>query len=306
MARLWAVRLPEGARAPVVDPTLRAGAVRRILAGILVANVALVVVKVAIGLRTGSLGVLGDAAHSAVDGLNNVFALAVLAFSAVPADEEHPYGHGKFETLGAFALAAFLSITCFELLKGALVRLWTGASPPRADSLAMLILGGTVLVNVGVAAYETRRGKALASELLVADARHTQADVLVTLSVLASLGLARLGHRWADPVVAILVAAVIALSGVEILRRTVPVLVDRRAIDAARILRVVRGTPGVRSCSDIRSRGRPGETFAELTIRVDPSIDIREAHRIADQVEDRLRDEAGLRYVVVHVEPAEA
>lgn len=306
MARLRAVRLPEGARAPAADPTLRDRSVRRVLGGILAANLALVVVKVAIGLRTGSLGVLGDAGHSSVDALNNVFALAVLAFSAVPPDEEHPYGHGKFETLGAFALAAFLSITCFELLKGAVVRLSAGAPPLRPDALALLILAGTVVVNVGVAAYETRRGRALGSELLVADARHTQADVLVTLSVLASLGLARLGYGWADPVVAIAVAAVIALTGVEILRRTVPVLVDRRAIDAARILRVATGTPGVRTCSDIRSRGRPGEAFAELTIHVDPSIDVRAAHRIADEVEERLRREAGLRHVVVHVEPAEA
>jgi cation diffusion facilitator family transporter len=264
-----------------------------------------VVAKVLVGLRAGSLAVLADAAHSTVDALNNVFALGVLAFSAAPPDEEHPYGHGKFETLGAFAIAAFLSVTCFELVRSALVRLFTGAPPPTPGRLAFSVLTATVVVNVAVAAYEARRGRALGSELLVADARHTQADVFVTLSVLAGLGVTRLGWTWADPVVALMVAVLVAWSGIEILRRTVPVLVDRRAMDPERIRRLASSTPGVRSVADVRSRGRPGDAFAELTVLVDPEMVVREAHHIADEVEERLRREAGLRNVVVHVEPAE-
>ncbi|MGH7545245.1 MAG: cation diffusion facilitator family transporter [Gemmatimonadota bacterium] len=300
-----AVRLPEGAREPAVDPSLRERSVRRVLLGILVANAVVVVAKLAIGIRAGSLSVLGDAAHSAVDAFNNVFALSVLAFSAAPPDEEHPYGHGKFETLGAFGIAAFLSITCFELVRGALVRLWTGAAPPTPDVLAFAVLGGTVFVNVGVAVFETRRGRQLGSELLVADARHTQVDVLVTLSVLAGLGLARLGLGWADPVVALLVAGLVAVSGIEILKRTVPILVDHRAMDANRIRGLAEGTAGVQAVSDVRSRGRPGDAFAELTILVDPAMDVRAAHQVADQVERRLVEVTGLRNVVVHVEPSE-
>lgn len=305
MACWEAVRLPEGARGPSADPTLRDRAVRRVLVGILMANAALVAVKLAIGLRIGSLGVLGDAAHSTVDALNNVFALSVLAFSAAPPDEEHPYGHGKFETMGAFGIAAFLSITCFELVKGALARLGSGARPPEVTLDAIWILAATVVVNVVVATFESRRGRALGSELLVADARHTQADVLVTLAVLAGLALTKAGLAWADPAVALLVAGLVAMSGIEILKRTVPVLVDRRAMDPDRIRGLAHETRGVQAVSDVRSRGRPGEAFAELTILVDPSMDVRAAHRIADEVERRLTEQAGLRNVVVHVEPAE-
>jgi cation diffusion facilitator family transporter len=305
-ARAWrAVRLPEGARAPHADPTLRDRAVRRILVGILVANAGLVLVKLVIGFRAGSLGVLGDAAHSSVDALNNVFALAVLWISSAPPDEEHPYGHGKFETLGALAIAGFLSVTCFELVKGAVTRLAMGAPPPDVDGIALGALAGTVVVNVAVATYESRRGRALGSELLVADARHTQADVLVTLAVLGGLGLGRLGWAWADPVVALVVAGLVAWSGAEIVRRTVPVLVDRRALDPEAVQELVSRVAGVHAVSEIRSRGRPGEVFAELTIRVDPSMNVREAHRIAEEVERRLREVPGLRNVVVHVEPAE-
>ncbi len=294
-----------GSGLPDWDPTTRQRRVRRILFWILWANLLLVVVKIAIGWRIGSLAVLGDAAHSGMDALNNVIALAAAHFAAAPPDEEHPYGHGKFETLGAFAIAGFLSITCFELLRSAGTRLLQGAPPPRPGLPALAILAGTMVVNVGVAYYESRKGRELGSELLTADARHTQADVFVTLTVLAGLALVRLGWGQADAVLAILVAVVVALSGLQILRRTVPVLVDRRAVDPERVYQVAQSVDGVESVSEIRSRGRPGDAFAELTVRVHPATPVRQAHRIADEVERRVAGELGLSNVVVHVEPSE-
>ncbi len=169
----------------------------------------------------------------------------------------------------------------------------------------MGVLAGTMVVNVGVAYYERRRGEELGSELLTADARHTQADVWVTLSVLVGLGLVRLGWGDADAVLAILVAMVVAHSGYEILRRTVPVLVDERAVDPGRVRRLAAAVDGVESVAEIRSRGRPGEAFAELTVRVHPATQVREAHAIADEVERRVAAELDLKNVVVHVEPSE-
>jgi len=279
--------------------------VRRILFWILWANALLVIAKVAVGLAIGSLSVLGDAAHSTTDALNNVIALTAIHFAAAPPDEDHPYGHGKFETLGAFVIAGFLSITCFELLKTAVTRLVAGGQPPRPDLLAVAVLAGTVIVNVGVAYYERRRGRELQSELLLADARHTQADVWVTLSVLVGLGLVRVGWQQADAVLAIVVAFVVAYGGVEILRRTVPVLVDRRAVDPERILDVASSVRGVVAVSEVRSRGRPGDGFAELTVRVNPATHVRQAHAIADEVERRVSSQLKLKNVVVHVEPSE-
>ncbi len=248
---------------------------------------------------------LGDAAHSGVDALNNVIALTAVYFAAAPPDDEHPYGHGKFETLGAFAIAGFLSITCFELLRAAIGRLLSGGAPPQPDLLLVVILGSTMFINSGIAYYERSRGRELRSELLSADARHTLADVWVTASVLAGLGLVSLGWGHADAVLAILVAAVVAYSGLQILKRTVPVLVDRRAVDPARVHEVASLVEGVASVSEIRSRGRPGEGFAELTVRVHPATQVREAHLIADEVERRVAAELRLINVVVHVEPTE-
>ncbi len=294
-----------GHRLPALEEPARQRRVRRILFWILWANALLVIAKVAVGLNIGSLSVLGDAAHSATDALNNVIALAAIYFAAAPPDEDHPYGHGKYETLGAFIIAGFLSITCFELLKTAVTRLLAGGEPPSPGLLSVGVLAGTMVVNILVAYYERRRGEELQSELLLADARHTQADVWVTLSVLVGLGLVHIGWRQADTVLAVLVAIVVAYGGVDILRRTVPVLVDRRAVNPERILEVASSVKGVVGVSEVRSRGRPGDGFAELTVRVHPATHVRQAHVIADEVERRVTSELKLRNVVVHVEPSE-
>ncbi|MEJ2310791.1 MAG: cation diffusion facilitator family transporter [Gemmatimonadales bacterium] len=277
--------------------------VRRVLWWILAANVLVIIAKLAVGLRSGSIAVLGDAGHSGVDALNNLVALLAIRLAAEPPDAEHPYGHGKFETIGALAIVSFLSITCFELMTGAIGRLVAGVSPPRLEPVTFAVLGATMAVNLGVASAESRFAKRLQSEILAADARHTMADVLVTASVLGGLILVGLGWTAADAWLGLLVAIVIAHSGWQILRTTVPVLVDRRAIDADTIRSIAHDTPGVEAATDIRSRGRPGEAFAELTIHVHPGANVREAHEIADAVEERLRKREGLYGVVVHVEP---
>lgn len=288
---------------PVSRPD-RTAAVRRVLWAVLFANLAVILIKVAVGLRSGSIAVLGDAAHSGVDLLNNVVGLLAIRAASEPPDEEHPYGHAKFETLGALAIVGFLSITCYELVEGAVGRLVRGGDGPRVDSITLAVLAAAMVINVGVAWIEARKGRELDSAILLADARHTAADVLVTLSVIGGLVLVRLGWPSADAWLAIVVAALVARSGYQILRHTVPVLVDRRAVEADRIRRFVEGVPGVQKVADVRSRGRlPADAFVELTVQVDRSCSVEEGHAIADRVQARLEGEAGFVAAVVHVEP---
>lgn len=277
----------------------------RALAWVLLANLVVVAAKLVVGLRSGSIAILGDSAHSGVDALNNIVALVAVRIAARPPDEDHPYGHGKFETVGALAIVSFLSITCFELVRSSLRRLLTSAPPPSLEPGVFWVLAATMVVNVGVAWAESRLGRRHGSEMLLADARHTSADVLVTASVIGGLGLVALGWQQGDAWLGLLVAAVIAYSGFEIVRETVPVLVDERAFDPDRIHSLVTGDPDVVDASEIRSRGRPGEAFAELTIHVDPTAGVREAHRIADRIERLLQEEGGFYGVTVHVEPGE-
>ena len=277
--------------------------VRRILWLVLAANLLIVAVKLFVGLRAGSLAVLGDAAHSGVDALNNVVGLLAVRVAAEPPDEEHPYGHGKYETLAALAVVSFLSIAGFELVSGAVGRLFQTTTAPQVDLLTFALLGGTMIVNTLVATGEARAASRLRSPVLSADARHTAADVLVTLSVIGGLGLVALGWADADAWLAIVVAALIAKSGYEILRGTIPMLVDSRAIEASRSRNAIGTVPGVLSVTDVKSRGSlEAEAFAELTVIVEGGITVERGHEIADAVERKLLD-AGFTGVVVHVEP---
>src|SRR5947199_283879 len=196
--------------------------VRRVFIGLLVANLMVVAAKFFVGLRAGSLAILGTALDSSVDALNNVLALIVVRVAAKAPDEDHPYGHGKFETLGA-------------LLIGVLF--------------------------------------------------------------------ARQGWWWVDPAIAIVVALLIVLVAYRILGRTVPVLVDERALPTGEIRQTAEGVPGVKSAYGIRSRGPSDLRYAEVTIAVDRKADVAAAHAIADQVEERLKNDLQLHEVTVHVEP---
>ena len=281
----------------------KSSGVRRVLGGILVANIVVVIVKFIVGVNTNSLAVFGDALQSSVDSANNLFAIFVVRVAAKAPDEEHPYGHAKFETLGALLIALLLALSIFELVQGAIGRLLTGFPIVRVSTQALGLLVFTLVVNIGVVWFETRAGKRLESDLLLADALHTRTDVFITLGVLASLWLARAGLEWADPALAIVVAFLVGRAGYQILRRSIPTLVDERAFDQATIQREAERVGGVVSAYAIRSRRAGDRRFAELTISVDGGSNVASAHRIADQVEDRLRDTLQLDEVTVHVEP---
>jgi cation diffusion facilitator family transporter len=277
--------------------------VRRVLGGILVANIVVVVVKFVVGIKTNSLAVFGDALQSSVDSANNLFAIFVVRVAAKAPDEEHPYGHAKFETLGALLIALLLALSIFELVRGAISRLITGTPVVHVSSTALALLVFTLVINIGVVWFETRAGRRLRSDLLLADALHTRTDVFITLGVLAGLALARSGLAWADPALALMVAVLVGRAGYQILRRSIPSLVDERAFDQSTIQREAERVSGVISAYAIRSRHAGDRRFAELTISVDGGSNVASAHRIADQVEDRLRNTLQLDEVTVHVEP---
>jgi cation diffusion facilitator family transporter len=281
----------------------RATLVRRVLVGLFFANLAVVVAKLLVGLAAHSLAVLGDALHSSVDAVNNLLALVVVRVAARAPDEEHPYGHGKFETLGALALVGFLSITCFELARGAIEHLAGSHPPPAVSDLQLIVLVAGLGVNGTVAWYERRRGLELQSELLVADAAHTKSDVYISVGVIVGLLLARRGLWWADPAIALVIALLIVRVAYQITQRSVPILVDERAVPKDAIQTAAEGVSGVQRAYDIRSRGGSQVRYAEVTIAVDRNANVASAHAIADVVEQRLKRDLQLNEVTVHIEP---
>ena len=283
---------------------MRVRAIQRSLAIILVANLVVVAVKIVVAVRTGALSVLGATVESALDAMNNVVAMALVGLAAIGPDEDHPYGHDKFETLGALAIVGFLSISCFELVRNAVTQLVHQQLPEAATPLELALLGSTAFANVFVVWYERRRGRELGSALLLADAAHTGGDIFVTVLAFVALLLTRAGYGFIDPWLALVVAGVIAFSGYQILRVTVPILVDQRAVDSAEIRRVVAAIPGILGVPNVRSRtSASGTLFAEMTITCDGGLSVARAHELADAAERAIREALGAADVTVHVEP---
>lgn len=283
----------------------RSPRVRRTLLIVLVLNAVVAFIKLGVGLRTGSLTVLGAALESGLDMLNNVIGVALVGVAGRGPDEDHPYGHDKFETLGALAIVGFLSISCFELLKSGIGALMSQRAPHRVDSTDIAVMVATLVINGFVVWYERRRGRELNSAFLMADAAHTGSDILVTLMALASLAFAGAAGHWLDGALAIAVAAIIAWSGFQILRQSIPILVDQRAVDAERLRGLLLGVRNIHEVRGVRSRSTAsGQLFAEVTIAVPGTTPVDEAHRLADAVEEAIDREFGASQVTVHIEPA--
>jgi cation diffusion facilitator family transporter len=287
------------------DRAKRQPAVRRALLVVLLLNILVVSAKLAVGWTTHSLTVIGATLESGLDLLNLGIGMTLVSVAARAPDEDHPYGHDKFESLGTLVIVGFLSISCFELLREAVEQVLHRTIPLRPSAADVAVLASTALVNLLVVWYERRRGRALASTFLMADAAHTGSDLYVTVLAVISLLLALVGRGTLDAPLAIIVAMLIARNGYAILKDSVPVLVDQRAVDATRIRQLVGEVPRVTDVRVVRSRGTPsGLLFAEVTIGVAAATTVDEAHAVADAVEARIRQALGAAEVTVHVEPA--
>jgi cation diffusion facilitator family transporter len=283
----------------------RSAGVRRALLIVLLLNALSAAIKIAVGARTGALTVLGAARESVLDMLSNVVAIVAVSVASRAPDDDHPYGHEKFETLGTLGIVGFLSISCFELIRQSFAELVGGREPPASNAADVALLVASLAVNAFVVTYERRRGRALASTLLLADAAHTASDILVTILAMASLGLSYLGFAKADALLGVAVALIIAWSGFQILRHSIPILVDARAVEADRLAQIVRTIPGVVGVRSARSRRTSsGHLFAEVTILVDGATSVSAAHDFTDDVERAIERELGTAEAIVHVEPA--
>jgi cation diffusion facilitator family transporter len=293
----------DGATPP--SPEARSAGVRRALLVVLFLNALSALLKVGVGARTGALTVLGAALESGLDMLSNGVAILAVSVAARAPDDDHPYGHEKFETLGTLGIVAFLAITCFELMRQSITEISGNHPAPTASLLDGGILVASLVVNGVVVAYERLRGRTLGSALLLADAAHTASDILVTVLAIASLILSHLGYTRADALLGMLVALIIAWSGYQILRGSIPILVDARAVDAEQLSAIVRTIPGVIGVRSARSRRTAsGHLFAEVTILVDGSTSVADAHDFTDDVERAIGRELGTAEAIVHVEPA--
>ncbi|QYX33827.1 cation diffusion facilitator family transporter [Sphaerospermopsis torques-reginae] len=278
--------------------------VQKVLIITLLLNLFVMGLKAFVGYSTGSLSLLADALHSVTDSANNVLGLVASKFSSPRPDREHPYGHHKFEAVGALGIAAFLGIACFEILQGAIERIIKGGSPVKISGSELWLLLIVLGVNIFVAFYERNVGRRVGSSILIADATHTMSDVWVTISVLGGLiGIWWLNFQWLDVVLAFPVALLVFWSGWSVLKENLPWLVDQMAIAPEAIHAIAISVPGVINCHDIASRGVLGrQVFIEMHLIVD-APDVETAHRITEEVESQLQQRFSPVRILIHVEP---
>lgn len=275
--------------------------IKRVLIATMLLNFLATAVKLAAGLATGALSVIADGLDSLFDGLSNVIGLAGLYVAAKPPDAEHPYGHRKFETIAALSITFLLFLTSWQLLQAAWGRFQSSAEP-EVNLWMIAAMLFSMLVQAGTSFYELRQGRRLNSEILIADALHTRASILVSVSVLAGLGLVVLGYPRADAILAGVVALVIAKIGIDVLRETIPVLVDQAVVDPKEIAEIVRQVGGVESFHRVRSRGAAGSAAVDLHVRISPEKTVQEADAIATEIRRRLLALEKVTDVTVHLE----
>jgi cation diffusion facilitator family transporter len=278
--------------------------VNRVLWRVLLVNLGVAAAKIIVGLWTDSVSMLADGFHSATDASSNVIGLVGSTIARQPPDRNHPYGHQKYETFATLAIGLLLLITSWNILENAVTRLVAG-SAPEIGPLSFGVMGLTLVLNVLVVLYEKNKGRRLNSSLLLADAAHTRSDIFVSLSVLASLVAIKAGWSWLDPVMALIIVAVIGYTGWRIIWNASNVLADSAVVDTAAVERVALSVAGVQSCHKIRSRGSEQATHLDLHIQVDGQMPLEQAHLLGHITQDRLQSELGLSEVMVHVEPAQ-
>ena len=274
-----------------------------VLMRVLVLNLLVALLKLVFGYFAGAVSMLADGLHSLLDGGSNVLGLVGISIARKGPDEDHPYGHRKFEALAALGISMFLFLTAYEVLHEVVGRIGGKHEiEPRPETFAVMIV--TIIINLFVTRFERREGKALRSTILLADARHTQSDVFVSLGVLASLIGALLHVPVMDIVVALGIVGFIGYSGFQILAGAFSVLSDSQVVEPELVVREAMRVEGVHHAHRVRSRGLQDDIHVDLHIHVDPEMTTAVAHHLAHLVSGRIQDAVpGVMDVVVHVEP---
>lgn len=252
--------------------------------------------KLSIGLMTNSTAIIADAIHSLADIANNIIAWFAVKVSQSPADEDHHYGHQKFEQVAVFILASLLTIVAFEVLTQAFGRF---GQPVEQSMLGLGVLIGTIIINICLTIWQRRWAKRLHSQILHADASHTLSDVLTTVVVIVGWQLAAQGYYWLDTIFAIIVSCMIFFLAFRLFQSALPILVDYSDIDPQKLDDAVTKVSGVRQIIRIRVRRSNDGRVADVIATVDPDITIKESQAIMTEIQALLRDKFAIQEAMV-------
>lgn len=276
------------------------------------AGLFLTAMKVVVGVMTGSLGILSEAAHSALDFLAAAVTWFAVRASGRPADQEHTYGHGKVENLSALFETVLLLVTCGWIIYEAVRRLFFAEVQVEASVWAFAVMIVSIVIDASRSRALSRAAKKYDSQALEADALHFSTDIwsssVVIVGLLGVLISARPGLHWllkADALAALGVAAIVVWVSLQLGRKTIGHLLDEVPPGLHdEIVQAVR-VPGVRKVVRARVRRSGPEAFVDVTLTVGRETALGRAHEVATAAEAAVRQLLPGADVVVHVEPAE-
>ena len=270
------------------------------------AAVFLVGIKLVVGLATGSLGILSEAAHSALD-----FGAALITFFAVrasdrPADSEHHYGHGKVESLSALAEVILLLVTCLWIIYEAIGRMFFRTVEVQVTFYSFMVIIVAVIVDYWRSRALSKAAKKHYSQALEADALHFSSDIYSSLVVIAGLIFTKLGFPIGDSIAALGVAIFVIVISYRLGKRTLDTLMDRAPEGLKqKIEQLAKEVQGVSECSRLRVRRSGPQVFLDMNISLDRNTSLEKAHQIASKVEGKIRSVLPETDIVIHTEPAE-
>jgi len=279
--------------------------IKRILIITLFFNWLVAFSKLIYGLITKSAAMTADGVHSFADGASNIIGLVGIWAASKPIDEDHPYGHKKYETIATLGISVMLFLASFDIIKGSFLRLFHPVVP-NVNAFSFSLMAVACLINIIVMRYEYKKGRQLSSDVLVCDSIHTKSDMFVSSAVIVTLISTKLGLPIIDTVVAFIIGVLIAKTGFDILKKSSDVLCDGEAVEKAKIARVVSGVFGVKAIHKIRTRGREDDVHVDLHVAVNTSMHVDAAHELSHKISDTLKEKIpGITDVIVHIEPSQ-
>jgi cation diffusion facilitator family transporter len=270
-------------------------------------NTLMIALKAVAGVLTGSVAILTEALHSGIDLLASLIAFFSVRRAEAPADASHRYGHEKFENAAA-AAEGMLILAGSAVIAYAAIRALINGPELEHIGFGIVVIGFAGVANLGVSGWLFRRARETSSPALHGDAAHLRTDAYTSIGVLVGLGLvSATGANWLDPVVALVIAGAIVVTGLRITMRSLRVLVDEALPeqDVASIRRVIESFAdrGVVGYHQLRTRQAGARRYVDLHVQFRSGTTLEEAHRTAHEVQDAIGESLRGADVLIHLEP---
>jgi cation diffusion facilitator family transporter len=270
------------------------------------ASAGLLLLKIIAAFVTGSLGIIGEVAHSLIDLGATIVTWFAVRVSDKPADEDHHFGHSKVESVAALAETGLLLITATGLGAAAIYRFWSNSHEVKFSWLAVVFLVLTIAVDFNRSRMLNTAAEKTASEALAADALHFNMDMWSSLAVLLGLAGVALGYIWVDSVAALVVAAFIAWSGVQLGMRTIATLVDQAPAGIAETVRnIADAHAGVLEVSRVRARPSGSGLFIDLVLNISRMMPLTSIAAMKKDIAEKISSSIGNADVTITTEPVE-